>query len=207
MAELLTPRETLDRHMLQTVCGQCHRLLADFDQVSEQARGLRATIQSVFDRRALRSAAESHEAGRLTAAAPRLGSRAALRRHEATHGSGGGLACATCGKSFRRAATLRAHQMLHDERGLRCPYCPQKYTSRQDLEQHVARHTGARNCACPECGKTYRFRSNLTHHVQTVHRKVRLECTLCGKTFNMQKKLNPPPEHRAWTAAVQVLGV
>ena len=119
----------------------------------------------------------------------RLPSRAALQRHERSHAADGRLDCTTCGRTFRRAATLQAHQRLHDERGLCCPYCPQKYTSRQDLEQHVARHTGARNCACPECGKTYRFRSNLQHHIQTVHRKEQLACAVCGKTFNMMKKL------------------
>ncbi|XP_043238605.1 zinc finger protein Gfi-1b-like isoform X2 [Amphibalanus amphitrite] len=118
-----------------------------------------------------------------------LPSRAALQRHERSHAADGRFDCTTCGRTFQRAATLQAHQRLHDERGLCCPYCPQKYTSRQDLEQHVARHTGARNCACPECGKTYRFRSNLAHHIQTVHRKAELACAVCGKTFNMMKKL------------------
>ena len=39
-----------DRHMLQTVCRQCHQLLADFDAATERARALRSTSQSVFDR-------------------------------------------------------------------------------------------------------------------------------------------------------------
>lgn len=36
ITELLTSRETRDRHMLSSVCGQCHRLLTDFDQVSDR---------------------------------------------------------------------------------------------------------------------------------------------------------------------------
>ena len=35
--------------MLQTVCHQCHQLLADFDDATERARALRSTIQSVYD--------------------------------------------------------------------------------------------------------------------------------------------------------------
>ena len=50
-----------------------------------------------------------------------------------------------------------------------CPHCQQLFGSRDRLQQHINRHTGAKTYSCPHCGARYSNRSSLTAHLQYAH--------------------------------------
>ncbi|XP_066209598.1 zinc finger protein 236 isoform X3 [Saccopteryx leptura] len=132
-----------------------------------------------------------------------------LTLHRCTH-SGEDPTCPVCNKKFSRAASLKAHIMLHEkEENLICSECGDEFTLQSQLAIHMQEHrqelAGGRAHACKACGKEFETSSQLKDHMKN-HYKIRMSstrsynrnvdrsgftysCPHCGKTFQKPSQL------------------
>ena len=71
----------------------------------------------------------------------------------AAHNEKNTVNCDKCAKTFAIKADL-SNMKFHDQPGLKCHICGLKNRKKQDHEDHVAIHTGAKEHKC-KCGKVY----------------------------------------------------
>ncbi|XP_042638455.1 zinc finger protein 236 [Orycteropus afer afer] len=132
-----------------------------------------------------------------------------LTLHKCTH-NGEDPTCPVCHKKFSRAASLKAHIMLHEkEENLICSECGDEFTLQSQLAIHMEEHrqelAGRRAHTCKACEKEFETAAQLKEHVKT-HYKIRVSgtrsynrnidrsgftysCPHCGKTFQKPSQL------------------
>lgn len=117
------------------------------------------------------------------------------------------LQCPLCGKTFKKASTLRDHQNIHNNlKPHICPICSRPFSFETSLVSHIKLHENVKNHMCSFCSKAFARRRYMLHHEKTVHLKQKpFVCPLCDKPYNNQscwrkhiamhenpKELNPP---------------
>lgn len=99
-------------------------------------------------------------------------------------------ACDRCGKHYRSARYLHAHQMSH--RGLKpllCDSCGRGFYGVVNLRRHILlRHDGATTLrhVCDRCGKGFVAAARLKRHITEMHDEAGRGqhcCNVCGATF------------------------
>ncbi|XP_037364290.1 zinc finger protein 236 isoform X2 [Talpa occidentalis] len=132
-----------------------------------------------------------------------------LTLHKCTH-NGEDPTCPVCHKKFSRAASLKAHVMLHEkEENLICPECGDEFALQSQLAVHMEEHrqelAASRAHACRACRKEFETSAQLKEHMRT-HYKIRVSstrsynrnidrssftysCPHCGKTFQKPSQL------------------
>ncbi|XP_060039807.1 zinc finger protein 236 isoform X2 [Erinaceus europaeus] len=132
-----------------------------------------------------------------------------LTLHKCTH-NGEPPACPVCHRTFSRAASLRAHVMLHEkEETLICSECGDEFSLQSQLAAHMAEHrqelSAPRPHCCRACRQELGSAAQLREHLRT-HYKMRVSgtrsysrnvdrssftysCPHCGKTFQKPSQL------------------
>lgn len=116
-----------------------------------------------------------------------LSNKDVLKRHMLIHSDEKPFPCSKCGRNFRSASNLRAHDLsLHSagrEREFTCPVCGKTFKRRDNLKVHIRSHTGERPYACDSCDKRFVTRTHLKNH-QLTHTDIRdVPCPVCEKMF------------------------
>ena len=64
-----------------------------------------------------------------------------------------------------------------------CLQCPQVFTRRDNLKQHVLSIHNGKRYHCELCQKSFTQSGSLNLHVKSAHGGMRVKCTLCDKTY------------------------
>jgi len=109
-------------------------------------------------------------------------------------------ACVCCGKHYRSARYLHAHQLSHA--GLKpilCDSCGRGFYGLVNLRRHILlRHEDASTLrhVCDRCGKAFVAAARLRRHIAEMHdssTRLRHSCDVCNATFanagNLQRHL------------------
>ena len=83
--------------------------------------------------------------------------------------------CDVCLKPVNR---FKTHMRIHTVKS--CPYCPEKFTRKNEYRKHVTNHERQ----CKYCDKIFKFTPAKVEHEKAVHEnKVQYKCDMCGKEF------------------------
>lgn len=101
--------------------------------------------------------------------------------------------CDICGV-FKSPDKLSTHKKnRHFSVESKCPQCPHKFSSEQNLRRHQQRVHNGKPFVCETCGKGFSLKGLLTTHIKVVHLKIikkkRLSCDKCDRTFCNKKSL------------------
>ena len=64
-----------------------------------------------------------------------------------------------------------------------CDHCPQVFTRRDNLKQHILSIHNGKRYPCDLCPKSFTQSGSLNLHVKTAHGGVRVKCDQCDKTY------------------------
>jgi len=101
-------------------------------------------------------------------------------------------ACPSCGKQYRSASYLRAHELSHAGlKPLLCDICGQGFYGAVNLKRHrQLRHLDdgctAQRHICDRCGKGFVAAARLRRHISEMHDssvRSRHSCSICRATF------------------------
>lgn len=76
--------------------------------------------------------------------------------------------CDVCGRTFRTLWTFSRHQCVHEEIAFICDLCPQKFSTKQNVLDHLA---VAHKVRCPLCTRTFGEEKYLEEHLAECHFK------------------------------------
>ncbi|XP_052739376.1 zinc finger protein OZF isoform X4 [Bicyclus anynana] len=109
--------------------------------------------------------------------------------------------CQVCGKSFTENSALQRHARVHTgeskEKSLQCKLCDKKCSDRNQMTEHLARHTGARPLKCNDCDKKFPSMRLLASHRRVHNDYMPYECGFCDKRF--REKSTRDTHHRTHT--------
>lgn len=91
-----------------------------------------------------------------------------LKRHYLKHSNIKPYICNTCSNRFKSLKNLKQH-VKYKCASLSCTFCPLKFTSATDLNNHKETHEDA-NYVCKVCGWKYKSRQGLHRH-RRIHEK------------------------------------
>ena len=95
--------------------------------------------------------------------------------------------CATCGKKFKRPASLTDHELSHNPKSFECSHCGKKFFNIRYRDRHITMVHAEANFACETCGKRFTTNDRLTVHFNSVHldhAERKHNCTICGQGFH-----------------------
>ncbi|XP_026743972.1 zinc finger protein draculin-like isoform X6 [Trichoplusia ni] len=95
------------------------------------------------------------------------------------------LKCSACEKTFesRNALTIHTKRDHLMERKHCCTECDMKFYGRRELDQHMVKHTGAKDFKCDVCHKEYGRKKTLREHMKIHNDDRRFKCEHCGQAF------------------------
>ena len=70
-----------------------------------------------------------------------------------------------------------------------CNFCPQEYTTKQNLMRHIRSIHKLVKFQCNLCPQTFTQKTDLVRHIISVHDQVKFSCNLCPQKFTHQKSL------------------
>ena len=94
-----------------------------------------------------------------------------------------------------RSSTTPVPEELQDDDLFYCENCEGKYTTRDELNRHVANTCGIKVAEyfCDECPSSFYWKNPLREHYYKMHvKKFLYKCTKCGKGFNWKSRI---PDH------------
>lgn len=93
--------------------------------------------------------------------------------------------CQVCGKSFKSASGVTAHNILvhvnKNAENVRCEICKRSYKNKYGLKNHIILSHESTPQNCPTCGKTSQNPTALARHIRIVHENESFECEICHK--------------------------
>lgn len=96
--------------------------------------------------------------------------------------------CKTCHKTLTSRHSLKRHALIHtDMRLYKCIQCEYKTNHTQDLDSHIAKHTG-NYIKCEFCVFIANSRKSLQKHVKLIHIRGQPKCEFCD--YQVHKKVN-----------------
>jgi len=102
--------------------------------------------------------------------------------------------CDICDKMFFTTANLAVHKktihcQVTSECAFFCEFCPERFSSSQQLKQHQKRHIRS-TYQCNWCDRTFKWDSSLNCHMQAAHLNTSVfQCTECGRRFKDKNNL------------------
>ncbi|KAL7299777.1 hypothetical protein TKK_0007523 [Trichogramma kaykai] len=110
-----------------------------------------------------------------------------------------GLKCHLCNKEYTSRKGLLRHLQVHEGKKYLCDMCPQKFSRREDLKLHVAKHNMIKPYKCPRCPKRFIKEEQLNNHITRHDRPAkkpkdagypkRYLCEVCSKSFTQYTTL------------------
>lgn len=102
--------------------------------------------------------------------------------------------CRFCGQSFNRWPAYREHENivhLGKTTEFPCETCGKVFRTAQRLKAHQETHSELRKQVCDDCGASFRNKGVLKRHRRSVHANdYPFDCKLCVKKFSTQEQLN-----------------
>nr|XP_011413217.2 oocyte zinc finger protein XlCOF7.1 isoform X2 [Crassostrea gigas] len=119
-------------------------------------------------------------------------SREEFHEHKKTHDLTIPNTCKICAKTCNSPEDLEKHMHYH-MRGKtlhQCEVCKEVLIRRQDLVEHMVKHTNKLPFICKECGKGFKNKGKLKVHMisHVSHRP--FQCDICGMAFKMKATLS-----------------
>ncbi|XP_052713428.1 uncharacterized protein LOC128187199 isoform X2 [Crassostrea angulata] len=119
-------------------------------------------------------------------------SREEFHEHKKTHDLTIPNTCKICAKTCDSPDDLEKHMHYH-MRGKtlhQCEVCKEVLIRRQDLVEHMVKHTNKLPFICKECGKGFKNKGKLKVHMisHVSHRP--FQCDICGMAFKMKATLS-----------------
>ena len=71
---------------------------------------------------------------------------------------------------------------------IKCPSCPEKFSTRAILTQHMQSEHPDTVFPCESCDKVYKSKTSLAKH-RAIHREQRFTCDKCDKSFSYEYQL------------------
>lgn len=118
--------------------------------------------------------------------------REEFHEHKKTHDLTIPNTCKICAKTCNSSEDLEKHMHYH-MRGKtlhQCEVCKEVLIRRQDLVEHMVKHTNKLPFICKECGKGFKNKGKLKVHMisHVSHRP--FQCDICGMAFKMKATLS-----------------
>ncbi|XP_026668178.1 zinc finger protein 62 homolog [Ceratina calcarata] len=100
--------------------------------------------------------------------------------------------CKICGKLVKDVAN---HEWRHEmtatkasSRRYRCTLCPKKFSTRNNLDNHLLLHRDG--FKCNHCDEIHQSQSSLVRHKAAKHRTTVMTCPVCERSFNSSSNLH-----------------
>jgi len=102
-----------------------------------------------------------------------------------------GYVCQYCGKQFRTLKCVKFHaRTVHlNQKKYRCADCGRAFSTKQNLQTHMAVHSDERPHQCESCGRALKTKAALYTHMLTHSTAGRITCDACGKQFRCRSQL------------------
>lgn len=110
-----------------------------------------------------------------------------------------GLECVDCNKQYSSRKGLLRHLQTHEGKKYLCDMCPKKFTRKEHLKIHVARHNIIKPFKCNRCSKRFIKEDQLNLHLLKHDRVIkkpkdpeaqkRFLCEICSKSFTQSTTL------------------
>ena len=104
--------------------------------------------------------------------------------------------CDICQKNFDRLKYLRRHLNRHfsrvtkvKEKRFECEFCPKKFATKYELNNHHNTHTREKKYTCNVCGKAYTQVGSLRQHMKFHTNDLPYECDFCTRRFPTSSRL------------------
>ena len=100
----------------------------------------------------------------------------------------GKFVCSYCGMKFHSRKGLthhtnRGHPDSAKREAFKCTFCPNKFDSQYDKQQHIYQIHKDKIFFCQHCTKPSFGEKSLESHIKLVHKEILLDCPFCEKRF------------------------
>ena len=113
-----------------------------------------------------------------------------LNAHHRLYHRGVTFVCPTCDKALNTLTAYKWHLYTHSPLLYKCDKCSKSFVYSSKLRQHKRVHIAHKmfNCCYGSCSKCYCHLQDLEQHIAT-HTGIEYECDLCNKKFRQKRLL------------------
>ena len=111
-----------------------------------------------------------------------------LTQHEMIH-NGGKMSCSECGFLTSKVREMKKHKKEHLLEQNICTFCERKVETKEELDDHLLRHTGDAPYFCEICDARYKTRTQLNLHLPKHSNQKPFVCKLCNIGFKWKHAL------------------